>query len=192
MSSAPNAPTTEPSPQEPSFLAALLSYLIPGLGQIYQGRYGKGLLFMVSLLGMFYLGQALGQWQNVYLPRPPQGPVSIPSALMMRWHYAGQFWIGASAWPALWQFFDKPVPPKETDPFWHFYQKAPDERDLNAFLINSDKTPDLGWIYTVIAGMLNILVIYDAYAGPAFLPGFRTATKEPPALISEATIGGGA
>ena len=51
MSSAPTAPVTPP--QEPSNLAAFLSYLIPGLGQIYQGRYAKGILFMVSLLGMF-------------------------------------------------------------------------------------------------------------------------------------------
>lgn len=27
--------------------------------------------------------------------------------------------------------------------------------------------PELAWVYTVIAGMLNILVILDAYAGPA-------------------------
>ena len=26
--------------------AAVLSYLVPGLGQIYQGRIGKGLLFV--------------------------------------------------------------------------------------------------------------------------------------------------
>ena len=25
-----------------------------------------------------------------------------------------------------------------------------------------------GWVYTVIAGVLNILVIYDGFAGPAF------------------------
>ena len=31
-----------------------------------------------------------------------------------------------------------------------------------------NKTWDLGWVYTVIAGVLNVLVIYDALAGPAF------------------------
>jgi hypothetical protein len=39
---------------------------------------------------------------------------------------------------------------------------------------------ELGWVYTVIAGVLNILVIYDAVAGPAMLPRkpdpFRKAT----------------
>jgi hypothetical protein len=46
------------------------------------------------------------------------------------------------------------------------------------FLVNSDKTPDLGWVYTVIAGMLNILVIYDAYAGPLVFAAPRPTSKE--------------
>src|ERR1700722_11568605 len=172
MSSAPNANMILPKPQEPSLLAAFLSYVIPGLGQIYQGRFGKGFLFMVSLLGMFLLGQAMGNWQNVYIhevdrQQPAQRGLS---SLIMRWHYGGQFWIGAAAWPALWQHFKMPLPDKENHPFWHDLQKMPKEEDVNKFLVSSDKTPDLGWVYTVIAGMLNILVMYDAYAGPAFLP----------------------
>ena len=164
MSSAPNAPGNQ-TPHEPSPLAAFLSYLIPGLGQIYQGRYGKGVLFMVSLLGMFMLGQAMGQWKNVYLYPVPAGPIR---SLMDRWHYGGQFWIGVAAWPALWQHFKMPMPAKESSPFLHEFQKAPEEREVNDFLRDSDKTPDLGWVYTVVAGMLNILVMYDAYAGPVF------------------------
>jgi hypothetical protein len=190
MSSAPNANPAQLEPRELSVLPAVLSYLIPGLGQVYQGRYGKGFLFMVSLLGMFFLGQAMGQWQNVYLPRGERDNRGITNALMSRWHYAGQFWIGAAAWPALWQFFEKPMPDKETNPFLYYYQKAPDENDLNKFLINSDKTPDLGWVYTVIAGMLNILVIYDALAGPAFLPHVKPATKEHAAAQPVAASGG--
>src|ERR1017187_4567548 len=173
MSSASTAPMKD-APREPSNLAAFLSYLIPGLGQIYQGRYGKGVLFMVSLLGMFMLGQAMGgkYWQNVYVPRE-EGRGNLASSLVMRWHFVGQFWIGAAAWPALWQYFHMPVPAEETNPFLHNLQRMPDEKNLNEFLINSDKSPDLGWVYTVIAGMLNILVIYDAYAGPMFLGGPR-------------------
>jgi hypothetical protein len=183
MSSAPTAQAND-TPHEPSMLAALLSYLIPGLGQIYQGRYGKGFLFMVSLLGMFFLGQAMGNWQNVYVhgfePMPNQkGGHGGVAALVNRWHYGGQFWIGIAAWPALLQHFDVPIPiNKEQHPFWHDFQKMPEEGDVNRFLVNSDKTPDLGWVYTVVAGMLNILVIYDAYAGPVFIPIPRPASKE--------------
>jgi hypothetical protein len=177
-----SAPTAQTKPHEPSNLAAFLSYLIPGLGQIYQGRYGKGALFMVSLLGMFMLGQAMGQWQNVYLPNEPRGRSNLVSSLVMRWHYLGQFWIGAAAWPALWHYFNPTEPPREAEDadaqsnFFARYQRMPDEVPLNKFLVNSDKTPDLGWVYTVIAGMLNILVIYDAYAGPMFTP--RPSAKD--------------
>jgi hypothetical protein len=168
-------PTPTPPPLAP--LAGFLSYLVPGLGQISQGRVGKGLLFMVGLLGMFFLGQAMGQWRNVYIPIPKemQGPgVSRNpiSGIMLRWHYAGQFFIGVAAWPALWQFYEKPMPDSQ---FWRDYQRGPrdewEEQDMNKLLVNSDKTPDLGWVYTVIAGMLNILVIYDAFAGPLFVSG---------------------
>jgi hypothetical protein len=197
MSSAPTA-HDHSTPPEPSPLAALLSYLIPGLGQIYQGRYGKGMLFMVSLLGMFFLGQAMGEWQNVYLPTvndPKHPPVvgarphgNLFAGIVTRWHYGGQFWIGAAAWPALMQHFDVWMPTEEKSPFWHRYQKAPEEKELNLFLVNSDKTPDLGWVYTVIAGMLNILVMYDAYAGPVFLPLVKPASKEslaPKSLVKQ-------
>jgi hypothetical protein len=162
-----------------SYFAAVLSYLVPGLGQVYQGRVGKGLLFMACLLSLFFTGQAMGSWKNVYIPVSESGFAQPPeqirsqrfnklwSNLYQRWHYLGQFWIGAAAWPALWQYFDMPVPSAETQPFWHDFQRCPSETELNELLVNSDKTPDLGWIYTVIAGVLNVLVIYDAFAGPA-------------------------
>ncbi len=168
---------------QPSYLAGFLSYLVPGLGQIWQGRIAKGLLFMVCLLGMFMGGQAMGGWKNVYLPDVVRGPADLrnnpfrlprvlnPLAnLYHRWQYAGQFWIGVAAWPALWQYNQLPVPAAETHPFWHGFQKAPQqENELNDYLRAQDKTPDLAWVYTVIAGVLNILVIYDAIAGPAFV-----------------------
>lgn len=173
--------TPQPEPHPVSYLAGFLSFLVPGLGQMYQGRYGKGLLFFVCLLSLFHVGEAMGDWKNVYLPPPPgfaenraQHPNRLIYSLSNRWHYPGQFWIGVAAWPALWQFFNMPVPDAERYPFLHNYQRAPDETQVNEFLIASDKTPDLGLMYTVIAGVLNILVIYDAFAGPAFPP-----TKKP-------------
>jgi hypothetical protein len=172
---------TQPSePQPTSALAGILSFLVPGLGQMYQGRFGKGLLFFVCLLSLFHVGQAMGHWQNVYVPKQlvdrPEfaqdrfrvGARSLFTGLVNRWHYPGQFWIGVAAWPALWQFFELPMPDAEKYPILHDYQRTPSEAKVNEFLVNSDKTPDLGLMYTVIAGVLNILVIYDAYAGPAF------------------------
>src|SRR5579859_3896110 len=87
MSSSLRPPETPPSP---SIGAGLLSYLVPGLGQISQGRFGKGLLFMMILLGMFFLGQAMGNWRNVFMPPPEPNdanPVHKPlSSIYNRWH----------------------------------------------------------------------------------------------------------
>ena len=170
-----------------SFVAGFLSYLVPGLGQISQGRTGKGILFMVCLLSLFHVGEAMGNWQNVYVPgddnpdmgRRGSGPLApLVNVFNQRWHFAGQFWIGIAAWPAIWQYYGGPMPSSDASPFLHNYQKQPDESKVNEFLVNSDKTPDLGWIYTVIAGMLNILVIYDAYAGPAYGPRMPRELKD--------------
>ena len=46
--------------------------------------------------------------------------------------------------------------------------RAPSLDKINQLQRDGDKTWDLGWVYTVIAGVLNVLVIYDALAGPAF------------------------
>jgi hypothetical protein len=164
--------------------AGLLSYLVPGLGQIYQGRVGKGVLFLVCVLGLFFYGMSLGSgsiqmgdtvcyYTNVYLPDTARhnnawGLPTVGANLYNRLQFAGQFWIGIAAWPALWQYNNLPVPSEETSPFWHHFERAPREDILNAVQTNGDKTWDLGWVYTVIAGVLNILVIYDAVAGPAF------------------------
>jgi Family of unknown function (DUF6677) len=175
--------------------AGFLSYLVPGLGQIYEGRIGKGILFMVCLYGMFFYGMYLGNWKNVYLPdsagsNPP--PINMPNVMTNiynRFQFAGQFWIGMAAWPAIWQYNDLPMPSEQKSPFWHDFERAPYERrvlsenqtprvayeapyhwsgkTLNEIQAEGDKTWDLAWVYTVIAGVLNVLVIYDAAAGPA-------------------------
>ena len=106
-----DAPPLPPVKLDP--LAALLSYLIPGLGQVYQGRVGKGLLFFLGLYLLFFYGMWMGQWRNVWLPDaadlPPvvvlgqqlEGPLK---AVAYRPQFLGQFWIGAAAWPAVVQY----------------------------------------------------------------------------------------
>jgi len=168
-----------------SLSAGVLSYLIPGLGQISQGRTGKGLLFLISLLAMFAYGMYLGDWRNVYLAdnlaRQRQGNwPGLASTLYNRPQYIGQFWIGIAAWPAIWQYNQMPVPSKESSPFWHEFGRCPEEAVINRLQTNGDKTWDLGWVFTVIAGVLNILVIYDAAAGPAQGLTDLLPDKEPP------------
>ncbi len=205
----PGHPTPAP-PREIQPLPGLLSLLVPGLGQIYQGRIGKGVLFLLCIYALFFYGMWLGSGSvragepertytvsgNVYLPASPpqnapiQGMPQLAADLYNRPQYIGQFWVGLAAWPALWQWatYDKDYDPNDprfnpADPKYdaHFtkahpapllgqFERTPTDEALNAVHTYGDKVMDLGWVYTVIAGVLNILVIYDALAGPAFLP----------------------
>ncbi|MDY3557228.1 DUF6677 family protein [Gemmata sp. JC717] len=177
-----SSPTNDPPlpPIKLDVLAAGLSYLVPGLGQIYQGRVGKGLLFFGGLYLLFFYGMWMGNWRNVWLPDTEDLPdvqflgANMPGpakAISHRWQFLGQVWIGAAAWPGVYQYavFDKT---KDVGPVFGKFQRMPDERELNDLQRNGNKRWDLGWVYTVIAGVLNLLVIYDAFAGPMF--------REPP------------
>jgi hypothetical protein len=226
------APMPLPPPPEPPvvrvpfpWLAALLSYIVPGLGQIAQGvasknwgRFAKGVMFAVILLGMFHYGQALGRWRVVYLPhyqdflleeekngfardrygnpRPPykfflgdsyMSP--LVGNLYVRWQFIAQFWIGAAAWPACWNYAFPDWP------LFGSYQASPGalksgEAKSRNELLNQfeDEENDLeremgrmailAWMYTVVAGALNLLVIYDAYSGPVRFRREPAPTKE--------------
>jgi TM2 domain-containing membrane protein YozV len=194
MPSYPPAAPPQPAPAvtlklDP--LAAVLSYLVPGLGQIYQGRVGKGLLFLVCLNVLFFYGMYLGRWSNVFLGDTAHQAKAwnlprLANNLYNRPHFAGQFWMGVVVWPAIYHYNNDP-PEQERGPiatwgdFWRKFQAAPTEKDLNDLQRDSDKRWDLGWVYTVIAGVLNVLVIYDALAGPAFGPTDEKPKEPAPA-----------
>lgn len=174
-------------PRKLDWLAAILSYLIPGLGQILQGRISKGIVFFVSLYTLFFYGMALGAMKNVWMP-PSSSIKHLPKvelgirqlsfssdgamkSLAYRPQFLGQFWIGAAAWPAVLQYLaDKDpnaVPQPEGLPLIGRYMATPPDDELQRLQRDGNKRWDLGWVYTLIAGVLNLLVIYDALAGPA-------------------------
>lgn len=148
-------------------LAALLAWLVPGLGHIYQRRYAKGVLFMVCILGTFFFGLVLGEGKVVYAANYQDnvGPKGF-YGYVQRWPFALQMGVGLPASPAIVQTLivkrgGKPLmngimaPPKNSDTLgaWH------DEMGTRF---------DLAQLYTIVAGLLNWLAIYDAAAGPAF------------------------
>jgi hypothetical protein len=51
---------------QPDPLAAVLGFLLPGAGHLYQRRYFKGVLYLVCILGTFLYGMRLGEWKVVY------------------------------------------------------------------------------------------------------------------------------
>jgi hypothetical protein len=190
---APTKPTPSSLPRVWNPLACLLSYLVPGLGQISQGRVGKGVLFFVCVYALFFYGTALGSGNTrvgdteyritspVYLPdtADKSNPYDLPrplANLYNRPQFLAQFWAGIASWPAIWQYvrFDDH---EDSDAIFGTYQRAPNTATNNAVHTNVGRQIELGWVLTVIAGVLNILVIYDALAGPAFLGPANPGSK---------------
>ncbi len=253
-------PIARPSQQTRTYypLAGALSYLVPGLGQIVQGRVAKGVLFLVCIYALFFYGIYLGTGTvtigprtyhastAVYLPdlTDPSVPHSslrrLGSNLYNRPQFVAQFWVGVAAWPAIVQYLTydreahldienqydaaarkweqgqnllleaeekeqaaKKLRGKEREEMLATAKERRDDAELalsqaradqekaaerekqlghkllggferepstasyNAVHNAGDKRQELAWVFTVIAGVLNILVIYDAVAGPA-------------------------
>jgi len=154
--------------------AVVLAWLWPGAGHLYQGRYAKAILFMVCILGTFFFGLHMGNGHVVY---------ASWNKYDRRLPYLCQIGVGLPALPALVQavqvsrgkdtFFKSfMVPPKNVDP---------DNRDeLAKWNEKLSYKFDLGTVFTMIAGLLNVLVIYDAGCGPVFVVPDARADKPPP------------
>lgn len=291
---------TTSSPTEPTvdlknpLLAAGLALLIPGLGHAYQGRNFKAAIYFVCILGLFFTGQALGDWKVVYVSDGASAgrlAVGGRGQLLGRLlsNYGAQFPVGLAAWPAILQnsrynnqansdrvhldaplrnapfeggiWIDTtnrgpfplatlvgdvsleprgnailgefsglaeeqkqqitlelervielgrpvsasdfrtlgasiaalpdsiPIPPEITPvpdarpyfkggirrSFWDKYQVPLGEQGEDELTRRLGALAEIAWVFTWIAGLLNILAIWDAYDGPAY--GYGTATE---------------
>jgi hypothetical protein len=156
--------------------AAFLAWLLPGLGHFYQGRTGKGWLYAICILGLYLVGYVLGEGKVVYWRWV--NPLSNPDRFCL--YYVGQFFVGLPALPALLQGTLHYLWPDMTAPFWGFMAE-PSQNVLNGMHHRLGKLVEIGTIYTTVAGLLNILAIYDALEGPAFLDADEPAQAAAPA-----------
>jgi MFS family permease len=156
------------------WVAALLAWLIPGAGHLYQRRTAKGILFSVCILGTFLFGLAIGEGKVVYASSAGEQP--------WRWQYYCQLGVGLPAMPALLQkgrigdhphavLGDLMAPPSQLPQKWKddSGNVTTQPNELAKWTVEMHPRYELGTIYTVIAGLLNILVICDAYGGPLVL-----------------------
>jgi len=150
------------------YIAGLLAWLFPGLGHFYQERYHKALIFFLCIMPTFIAGCALasssevGIARNVYwswragdmrvwwLAQAPLGIAVIPS-----WTQTWQINTGQA--PMLGRFM---VPPR-----LHRGDRSGVPPVLDEI---RQKLPhfELGTYLVVIAGLMNLLVIFDAIDGP--------------------------
>ena len=169
------------------FLAGLLTFVLPGAGHFSQGRIGKGIVFCVCVLGLFIYGLILssgdvGWGRAVYWKWTPDDH---------RFYFLGQACIGAPALPALIQ---SNRVKNGQDPFLYGFMAPPissryvvnNHGNLEYANLSSDslaeqnskynytfhqirkslnKNFELGTLFTTIAGLLNLLVVFDAAGG---------------------------
>lgn len=177
--------TIEIELKEP-WIGGLLAWLVPGLGHLYQGRTAKGLLFFVCVLGTFLYGFSLGKGKVVYASTPGQA---------FRWQYYCQLGVGLPAMPALLQrrrVMQNQQPLWQSERFSHGFMAPPSNRPVRSkdysgrfstqpneqakWIVETYPNSELGTMYTVVAGLLNLLVICDAVAGPLILAS-KTSDK---------------
>jgi hypothetical protein len=160
--------------------AAFWAWLWPGAGHLYQRRYAKGILFMACILGTYFFGLSLGGGHVVY---------ASWTKGQRRWQYLFQLGVGAPALPALVQshrvkndkdplFADVMAPPRSVASSDNAAELRND--DLAGWHLELHSRFELGTLYTMIAGLLNVLAIYDAYAGPVIAAPDRKSDKPPP------------
>lgn len=149
-------------PLKDAGFAAFLAWLWPGAGHLYQGRSGKGWLLMICILGTFFYGFFLGEGRVVYA-------AGSPTNQDFRWPYVCQICAGLPALPALIEarraFTGK-------DPLfgatqWYVPPKA-GTSELDELLYRLNRYFEFGTVYTMVAGLLNVLAIYDAWKGPVY------------------------
>jgi len=132
-------------------VAAVLAFLIPGLGHVYLGKYFKGLVAFVFLLGLYASGLFVTRGECISLDRDRGHPFAffaqvgcgLPTGLaLLRSHTAEvRKWFGG-----------------END------LSLSDDVE-NAEYIARLPRLDEGLLYTMIAGLLNLLLIHDALLG---------------------------
>ena len=150
-------------------VAALLAWLLPGAGHFYQRRYAKGVLFMVCVLGTYFFGLTLGGGHVVYASWKKED---------RRWQYFCQLGAGLPALPALEQarrvsngdrpLFDKSMPGFMTPPM-EGQPRVEGGDELAQWNLTYKWKFELATLYTMVAGLLNILAVYDAYGGPMII-----------------------
>lgn len=177
---AESAPETIEIDLRQPIVAGVLAWLWPGAGHLYQRRYAKGWLFMVCILSTFFFGLSLGGGHVVYASLAKED---------QRWHYFFQVGVGVPALPALLQ--TRRVRQGQ-EPLWGGVMAPPrnvTSRD-DPHLVQQDELAqwhekyhayfELGTLYTMIAGLLNVLAIYDAYGGPVLMVAESDPQKPKP------------
>ena len=148
------------------YVAAFLAWMIPGAGHYYQRRYLKSGLFFVCVLSSFLIGMFVADRKCVY---------ASWDGTERRWQFVLQAGVGLPVLPAVIEGWRG----KDPKPMFGGFMSAPRSSiDLDEWNFETASGFDLGTLYTMVAGLLNILVIFDAFAGPLPPPVQKPSKKK--------------
>ncbi len=161
------------------FVAGLLAWFFPGAGHWYQRRRFKAILFALCIWPILVAGLVMG----TYREETANGGTQIHFARTVycswrpgdrRLYFIPQACVGCVALPAIWRaaspvdadgtFFSTAFAPPRA-PFE--YKTRPNQPDANEIARRLHSWLDLSTIFTVVAGLLNLLAFFDAVGGPA-------------------------
>ncbi len=162
------------------WLAAFLAWLVPGLGHFYQGRIGKGVLFSVGILSIYFIGcwmssdPQLGSARVVYVPQ------TLGESRLMSYC---QTLVGLPSFPAWYQsrrvqagnppILNGLMAPPQADPDQrieqHVSMALAAQPSLSRCYFVLRGRFEVALMYTLVAGLLNVLAIWDAFGGPVLL-----------------------
>jgi len=170
-SSYQSRPPEDEGPSVVGYASLPLAWLVPGLGHIVIGERVRGAIFLVTIHLLFALGLLFGGMRSI---KPAEQPIWTYTQYLNGWPMlvANHFWEGFArdylppangGKSAAEQEFDKAAPPRpditgEPKDRIKYTQEFIEKYPAFAF---HPKVHDMGAVYCGIAGMLNLLVMFD-------------------------------
>lgn len=162
MSNQPYKVNADEGPGAVGYVALVLAWAIPGSGHFLIGQRARAIVFAITIHGLFAFGMLIGGLRAI---NPPDQAI---------WTYT-EFLAG---WPMLVANHLQKAMPAQLDALQQEYAKnrpsiADDEARLaredyakkffaeHPLFTSNPKVQDIGAVYCGIAGMLNLLVIFD-------------------------------
>jgi len=136
-------------------LAALCTWLVPGLGHWMLGYRRRGRLIAAGILGMYLTGLLVGG-------------LSVINREDSFWWYCGQTLVGPATPVINWWRQSHPPP------------DDPDDHPGYVYAVRSyAKVNEVGTLYTTLAGLMNLMAILDVlYKAPCGARARRRRTED--------------